>query len=225
MGDVRKAAILPILVLSFSAAVSLLAVSADEGCLPSGIPHRAVLRNEIDPANWLTYLDAERGFGIRHPAGFRPAKVSSEHIARGAVVTFFPTASPLTEDVARKTNLVEFSVSIGVADLPGARHSGLAPPATSHLTSSMDGQYHETGGLQFVKSQYVEGAAGNRYETISYCTDYSGKRYEICLFLHTVNPGVYEPGFITLFDSDTLVGIFEGMVRTFFHVGQISHPD
>jgi len=225
LDGVREASILTILVLSFSAAASLLALPADEGCQASAIPQRAVLASEIDPGSWLTYLDAERGFGIRYPAGFRPAKVPSEHIAIGAVVTFIPTARPLPEDVGKKSNLVDVSVSIGVIDLPGANHVGLARLAISHLTSSAGDPCYEAGSLHFVKSYSAEGAVGNRYETTSYCTHYSGKRYEICLFLHTVNPGVYEPGCVTVFDPGVLVGLLEGMVRTFFPAGQISHPD
>ena len=181
------------------------------------------MQGQTDPAHWLTYFDAEQGFAISYPAGFRLAKVPIEHIVRGAVVTFIPTANPLTEAFGERTNLIEFSVSIGVTHLSGPRHLGAAPLPAAHLTRGLADQQNEAGGLHFFRSYAVEGAMGNRYETISYCTDYSGRRYEICLFLHTGNPSIYEPGSITVFDPDMLIGLLEAMVRTFFPIGQSAH--
>lgn len=224
MGSVRRAAIVLVLVLSLLATASPLTVSAGPGCLPSAISVGAFALSQIDPLSWLTYRDAEHGFGVRYPAEFRAADVASTHIVRGAVVTFIPACNPVADGAARRTNLVEFSVSIGVTDLLAPHHLRLAPLTALHLTSGMNGQHYKNGGLPFAKHYYAEGAVGNIYETISYCTGYSGKRYEISLFLHTGNPSVYEPGSITVFDPDVLIGLFEKMVRTFFPVGQIAQP-
>ena len=225
MGGIRGATILAVQILSFSAAASLLAVSASSACLPPTNSQGAVVLGQIDPANWPTYRDAEYGFSIRYPGEFRTAEVPCAHIVRGAAVTFIPTANLLAESAGRRTNLVEFSVSIGVIDHPAPYHLRPTPLTALHLTSGSDGQHCEIGGLHFAKSYSAEGAVGNRYETISYCTDYSGRHYEISLFLHTGNPSVYEPGSITVFNPDQLIGLFERMVRTFFPVGRIARPD
>lgn len=218
MRIVCKTAILLLLVLSLLGAASLSSTSAGSDCLLSAVFQASHAPDQDELGDWLAYWNTKYGFGIRHPSGFRVASVPSAHIVRGALVTFVTACNSSIEGTGTRTNLFEFSVTIGVTDSPVPQHLRDVPCPARVLTSGLDGQ-HDGAVIPFAKRYSAEGGVGNRYEKVSYFTDCGDQRYEISLFMHTGNPSFYEPGSITLFDPDVLIGLFEKMVHTFLPAG------
>lgn len=213
-----RAAILPLLMLLLLVAASLSSTSAGSDCLLSAISRASLALDQGELGDWLTYWSCEYEFRIRYPSEFRVASTPSAHIVRGAVVTFVSACDPSIEGTGTRTNLFEFSVTIGVTNPPVPPHLRGSPCAASALTIGLDGQHVGTG-VPFAKHYSAEGAVGNRYEKVCYFTDCGDQRYEISLFMHTGNPSFYEPGSITVFDSNVLIDLFERMVHTFLPAG------
>jgi len=167
-----------------------------------------------DTPDWYTYRNDEYGFQIKYPPDFNLAEDANALVASGAVVTFIPAYNPSIDRTGAKTNLIAFSVTIGVTDSP------VAPPQRSAFCLAYAPE-HELNGLsdgshtRFAKSYFSEGAVGNRYETFSYLADCGDKCYEIALFVHSGNPGCYPTDAVTIFDAAEIALLFETMVGTF----------
>jgi len=164
--------------------------------------------------DWHTYRNDEYGFQIKYPADFDLAEDANALVASGAVVTFIPTFDPSIDETGAKTNLLAFSVTVGVTDSP------VAPPQRSALCLACAPEHElngprDVGHSRFAKSYSSEGGMGNRYEKFSYIMDCGNRRYEIALFMHSGNPGCYALGAITIFDSAEIARFFETMVGTF----------
>lgn len=164
--------------------------------------------------DWHTYSNDEYGFQIKYPPDFDLAEDANALVALGAVVTFIQTSDPSIDGTGAKTNLIAFSVTIGVTDSPAALRQRSAFCLAYAPEYELNGP-HDVGHTRFAKSYSSEGAAGNRYEKLSYLTDCGGRRYEIALFVHSGNPGCYPPDSITIFDPAAIVRLFETMVATF----------
>ncbi|MFC2083116.1 hypothetical protein ACFLSG_03660 [Candidatus Bipolaricaulota bacterium] len=162
--------------------------------------------------DWHTYRNDEHGFMIKYPPNFDLAKEANTLVAAGAVTTFIPAYDPSIDGTGAKTNLMEFSVTVGVTDSPVA----LPQRSAFHLAYA-PAELGEPRGVEltsFTKSYSSEGAAGNRYEKLSYVKLCGDKYYEVALLLHSANPGCYSPGTITLFDSAEITRLFQTMVST-----------
>ena len=158
------------------------------------------------------YRNEQYGFQMSYPANFEIAAVPNELAAAGAVVTFVPGYDPSIDGRGAKTNLISFSVTIGVTHAPAAP-SGSAPHRQHSARQSL--QWCNARRIPFTRNHASEGAVGNRYETLSYRTSRGGRRYEIVLFVHSANPGNYSPGGIAIFDRARVTRLFETMVSTF----------
>ncbi|MFC2108710.1 hypothetical protein ACFLS5_04525 [Candidatus Bipolaricaulota bacterium] len=170
---------------------------------------------QSNTTDWHTYSNDEYGFQIKCPPDFNLAESANALVASGAVVTFIQASDPSIDGTGAKTNLIAFSVTIGVTDSPVASPQRsalcLAYVPEQELTGPRD-----VGHSRFSKSYSSEGAAGNRYEKSSYFIDCGESRYEIALFVHSGNPGCYSPDSITIFDPAAIVRLFETMIGTFF---------
>jgi len=164
-------------------------------------------------ADWHTYRNDEYGFQIKYPPHFDLAEDANVLVASGAVVTFIPAYNTSIDGTGAKTNLIAFSVTVGVTDC-------ILAPSQEGVVCLTHASEHELNrpcdmDTRFAKSYSAEGAAGNRYEMFSYFTDCGDSRYEIALFVHSGNPGCYTPDAITIFNPTEIACLFEMMVATF----------
>ncbi|MFC2107948.1 hypothetical protein ACFLS5_00625 [Candidatus Bipolaricaulota bacterium] len=165
-------------------------------------------------ADWCTYRNDEYGFQIRYPSNFDLAKEASTLVAPGAVTTFIPAYDPSIDGMGAKTNLITLSVTIAVMESQQASPEGGACCLAYAAPKAELGEPRGVGLTSFTKSYSSEGAAGNRYEKLSYVKLYGDRCYEVALLLHSGNPGCYSPGTITLFDSAEITRLFQTMVST-----------
>jgi hypothetical protein len=169
-----------------------------------------------DEPGWPAYWNDEYGFRIEYPPSLCLAKVPNALIAKGAVVTFVPAYDPSMDGAGAKTNLISFSVTIGVTACSRTSSQETTSCVPYGPEQSLDGPDSPT--IRFARRHSAEGAAGNRYETLRCLADCGDRRYEIALFLHSGNPGCYAPGAITIFDSTEIKRLFETMLSTFLPV-------
>jgi len=160
------------------------------GSIPSVPGEQAV-------AEWPVYRSGTDRFEIRYPPDFAVAKQPHGLVVDGAAVTFVPIDDPSFDEAGRKSNLIALSVTVGVSEF------------ASGCTEETGKRYPN-----FVRTDFCEGAVGNRYETTVLTTDCRGTRYEIVLFVHSANPGCYAPGAVTTFDAAGIERVFETMART-----------
>ncbi len=165
-------------------------------------------------ADWHTYQNNEYGFQIKYPPHFDLAEDANALVASGAVVTFIPAYDASIDGTGAKTNLIAFSVTVGVTDCLLAPSQG-GVVCLTHVSEHELNESRDMGHTRFAKSYSSEGAAGNRYEMFSYFTDCEDSRYEIALFVHSGNPGCYAPDAITIFNPAEIACLFEMMVATF----------
>ena len=165
-------------------------------------------------ADWHTYRNDKHGFQIKYPPDFNLAKEANTLVALEAVVTFIPAYDPTIDGTGAETNLIAFSVTIGVTDSPGAPTQRSAFCQAYVPEPGLNGP-RDVSLTRFTKSYSSEGAVGNRYERFSYFMDCGDSRYVIALFVHSGNPGCYPPDAITIFDSARIARFFETMVGTF----------
>ncbi len=168
----------------------------------------------VDTTGWHRYENKEYGFQIKHPVNFISTEDAYELVTSGAVVTFVPTFDPSTDGTGAKTNLYDFSVTIGVTDAPVALSQQDASCSAYAHERRLNG-LREVGSILFATYYFSEGAVGNRYEKLSYRTACGDTCYEIALFVHYGNPYCYSPGAITIFDPTEILRLFDTMVGTF----------
>lgn len=208
-----KAAALLLLISAPLSPASSSGISSGVDCSLLGMTSASPTAGRDEPTEWHAYWNDEYRFRIKYPPSFSVAKVPNAMIATGAVVTFVPTYDPSIDGAGAKTNLVAFSVTIGVTDCPHAFSKGTRSCLPYGPGNRLDRR--DSGGIRFARRYLAEGAAGNRYETLSYLTDCGDRRYEIALSVHSGNPGCYSPGSITIFDPAKITRLFEAMVNTF----------
>jgi len=168
----------------------------------------------VDTTGWHSYENEECGFQIKYPDDFIPTEHAYELVASGAMVTFVPTFDLSIDGTGAKTNLYDFSVTIGVTDASTPlSEQGASCNMYAH-ERRLNG-HRELGSVRFARYYFSEGAAGNRYEKISYRTACGGTCYEIALFVHYGSPYCYSPGAIKIFDPTVILRLFDTMASTF----------
>lgn len=222
MNSTHRFAVSYLLILATLSLTHSYSISADPTYSHSVITPESSTSSWEESRDWLVYWNSEHAFGIRYPSEFQVASIPSTQVVRNAVVTFVPARTTFAEGVGIKTNLFEFSVTIGVTNSPVPQSQRSASSLTYRQGLEFREQ-HEGSLVRFTKRYSAEGAAGNRYEKFSYFMDYGNHRYEVALFVHTGNPGCYSPGSITIFDPHVLVCTLERMVRTFL-LANWAHP-
>lgn len=209
----RRAALATFLLVFLVGMATLSSMAPDLDCSQLGALGVLGALGLSNTTDWHTYRNDEYGFQIKYPFDFDLAENANALVALGAVVTFIPAFDPSTDGTGVKTNLMTFSVTIGVTDsavAPSQTTTSCLPYGPEHRLNSPDSK-----GIRFARCYSSEGAVGNRYEKLSYLTDCGDRRYEIALFVRSGNPGCYSPGTITIFDSAGIARLFETMVGTF----------
>jgi len=167
----------------------------------------------VDTASWQHYEHPAYGFRIGVPPDLVAAESPDVLVVSSAVVTFVPATDPGTDRLGNRTNLLRYSVTIGVteADDPAARCGVSDDPRT--WDCEPDRSYARPQG--YTRDAVSEGAAGNRYTTLRYRMVCGATCYEIALFVHAANPGCYAPGVIVPFDPTGILHTFGSMLGTF----------
>ena len=213
MSRVWKTAVTLLMIISALAPVSPSRIASGRDDSQAVMPCILPASGCDEPLDWPVYRNTEYGFQIRYPPNFGMAQAPNALGAQGAVVTFVPTYDPSVDGAGAKTNLIAFSVTVGVMDSFVVPSRGIASCLSCGSENGLD--VSTSQWLPFIKRHLSEGAVGNRYETLSYVTDWGDRRYEIALFLHSGNPGCYLPGTITIFDRFKITRLFDTMVGTF----------
>lgn len=186
--------------------------------LASGVthPNSALVTVEtsqlLNVQDWQEYENSSHGFCIRYPKNLTPSTGGDfSDVISGQVVAFVP----VTLDPYSSTNLVNYSVLIGVT-------KRLSPSAAAtemkrnplYAAEIQTRQGNEINGLYFSRYYSSEGAAGHWYEKVSCRVVVRGIRYEMAMLIHSVNLGAMPAGVVP-FDAARLGRLFETMVYTF----------
>ena len=168
----------------------------------------------VDTTRWHSYENEEHGFRIKYPDDFIQTELPYELVTSGAVVTFAPTFDPSIDRTGAKTNLYDFSVTVGVTDAPTPL-SGQDASCWMHAHERRLNGQRDVGIIRFAKYYFSEAAVGNRYEKLSYRAACGDTCYEIALFVHYGSPYCYSPGAIRIFDPTVILRLFDTMAGTF----------
>jgi len=192
------------------------AFSWNLGSSQTAVPSASLVSGWDEPSEWHTYRNTEYGFRIDYPSSLHVASDPDALATEGAVVTFIPAGDPSIDGTGAKTNLIRFSVTIGVTNRSAASSQGTSCPLADPGHGFDD---RESGRMRFKRHHTAEGAVGNRYEKLSYLSHRGDRCYEIALFVHSGNPGCYPPGGVTIFDPTGMTRLLETMVCTFETAG------
>jgi len=165
-------------------------------------------RVEAASCGWFEYRNPVHGFRICVPADLTVSEEAESLVVQGAVVSFGSTFDRSIRTDGSRTNLHDVRVAIGVIDVNSADGKIVQQTARHGDTTIVR-------GIEFTVYRNVEGAVGNRYETLSYVTFVEGRRFEIALFLHDSDPDCYGPGQVVLFDREAIHEWFETMICSF----------
>ena len=191
-------------------------LSQDSGPLDSQFGVLAMMTPSgwVDTTGWHSFENEEYGFQVKYPVDFIPTKHAQELVVSGAVVTFAPTFDPSIDRTGARTNLYDYSVTIGVTDA-SIPLSGQDASCNMYAHERRLNGHCDVGSIRFAKYYFSEGAVGNRYEKLSYRTACGGTCYEIALFVHYGSPYCYSPGAIKIFDPTVILRLFDTMAGTF----------
>lgn len=162
----------------------------------------------VEPTPALnTYRNEEYDFETQYPSNFVVEVTCYPAAVRGeAIVSFRLTGAQYYAG----TNLFEACVIIGVGQDEEARSTCLEPSSYEEYLGE-----EEFNSISFYKGSLVEGAAGNVYEVTSYRTLHEEACFEIALFLHSGNIGMYTPGDVSEFDREEVMNRLRQVLYTF----------
>jgi len=154
------------------------------------------------------YRNVEYDFEVRYPSDFAVEATCSDAALMGDPVVSFHLAGP---QHYAGTNLVEASVIIGVGQSEEIRATCMSPrtPLEEYLGEK------EINSVTFYQVSRVGVATGNVYDVTSYRTLRGNACYEIALFLHFHDVGVYKPGTVSAFDRETVMNRLSQVLYTF----------
>lgn len=203
-----------ICLLSIALCLSLAATACASGAAgaPEPVLSTIGLPALDESVSWTEFADPDNGYSIRYPPCVKPSQdTDGTELVSGQVVSFRPTqlvATPLS-------NLVEYFFAIGITNDTSigssTRESETRP---FYAFEEASGSFLEVQGFRFSFHYAAEGAAGSWYQKLSYRAVHNEQRYEIALFVHTVNPGALPPE-ATAFDVSALARQLKTMVSTF----------
>jgi hypothetical protein len=155
-----------------------------------------------------TYRNEEHGFALRYPPDVEPGLTCpTEAIIDEPLVTFRLTAT----EYYSGTNLLDACATIRVDRSEEARES-CTRPRDDH--EDLVGQ-EEINRIPFTIFSVGGVATGHIYDVTSYCTVHADTCYEITLFVHYANIGVYEPGTVAEFGEETVKSKLAAVLHTF----------
>lgn len=156
----------------------------------------------------VTYRNEDYGFEIRLPEDVVPGMTCpTQGVIDDPLVTFRLTGTRYYSG----TNLLDACVTIGVDRVEGAWATCVCPRDEHEDCLGQE----EISGIPFVKVARGGVATGHIYDVTTYRTPNAEACYEVTLFLHYANMGVYEPGMVSEFDEETLRSQLTGMVQSF----------
>ena len=167
--------------------------------------------SDVEPNHASTYHSEEHGFALRYPPDVEPGLTCpTEAIIDEPLVTFRLTGTRYYSG----TNLLDACATIRVGPSEEARES-CTRPRDDH--EGLVGQ-EDINGIPFTIFSLGGVATGHIYDVTSYCTVHADTCYEITLFVHYANIGVYEPGTVAEFDEEMVRNKLTAVLRTFHFV-------
>lgn len=164
---------------------------------------------EINTFDWKVYRNEKYGFEIKYPSDFTLQSTISPGVMAGSIVSFKLIANRYYTG----TNLNEASVVIGARQDTKSLSHCLMPEPLSFYKKLVETKV--INGVTFYKDVVQEGATGHLYEKISYRTIHNSICFEIALFIHSSNIGVFNPGTVLEFDRDAVLERLTQVLSTF----------
>jgi len=180
----------------------------------SEIEYRMVttIPGPVEPTPALnTYRNEQYGFEIQYPSDFAvEATCFPEATIGNPVVSLRLVGEPYHAG----TNLLDACVIVGVDRSAEAREICMEPrPVEEYLGAE------EINATIFSRGARVGAGAGHVYDVTSYRTLHGDACYEIALFLHSHNVGVYAPGTVSDFDRGAVMDRLVRVLETFRFTG------
>lgn len=160
---------------------------------------------------WKTYANERCGFEMKFPPDFAVETGTPLAVIEGAVLRLLL----VNRTYYNGTNLVEASVSVGVAPEKTCSSEWLndGPPTSSECGSLAEKR--DIAGVSFFRDSSWEGAVGHQYGLIGYSALYGGSCYRLALFIHCINIDVFDPGTVSEFDRIAVLKLFDQVISTF----------
>lgn len=155
-----------------------------------------------------TYTDQTHGFEVRLPGDFVEGMTCpTEGIIDAPVVSFQLVGATYYSD----TNLLDACVTVGADSSQAARATCREARDPREDTTGQQ----EISGILFTRINRGGVATGHVYEVTSYRASHSGACYEITLFLHYIDPGVYGTETVSRFDEQAVMSRLEQILHSF----------
>jgi hypothetical protein len=170
-----------------------------------------VLTSGAQAGGWHTYRDAQAGYAISYPDGWR---VDTRHVytALGPGKEIHGTAFHIKPSIAAGTNLSDDSY-LAVEVSPNARPCSAEP----FLDDAIDKPRIKSNnnGIQWSVLDGADQGAGNVYEETVQAAIGSQPCIATRAFVHSTNIGNYDPGTVTAFNRAKLNAIIDKMRHSF----------
>ncbi len=174
-------------------------------------PAIAAEHDAVNICYWKTRANKRCGFEMKSPPDFAVETGTPLAVIEGAVLRLLL----VNRTYYNGTNLVEASVSVGVAPEKTCSSECLndGPPNSSARGSLAEKR--DIGGVIFFRDSSWEGAVGHQYGLIRYSALYRGICYRLALFIHCINIHVFDPGTVSEFDRAAILKLFDQVISTF----------
>jgi hypothetical protein len=160
------------------------------------------------PPHTKVYQDTAHGFEIRYPADLVVGMACpTQAIIDDPLVSLRLVGDPYYAG----TNLLDACVTVGVDPAAAARSTCLAPRDTHEEYLGQQ----EINGALFSRFSRGGVATGHIYDVTSYRTLGADACYEVTLFLHHSDMGVYTPGTVSEFDRTAVTDKLAGVLHSF----------
>ncbi len=163
---------------------------------------------EPEPA-MNTYYNAEGGFEMQYSADFEAGMTCPDATLIYEPVICFRL---LGDTYYEGTNLIDAFVTVSVDNSAANRSTCMQARDTSY---EEDLGQDNINGIPFIKVVRGGVAAGHVSDVTGYRTVRDAACYEVALFLHYSNMGVYEPGTVSEFDEDAVMEKLRQVLYTF----------